>query len=113
MTEMHLRQPGFTSNPCWSFAKNKERIQKFKETADSRYIDKHKLDKACFQHDVAFEDFKDLSRRTASNISKNPKYDIEWNTLAVRGKLKLKEWPWSCFYSKGRGAQFLGAPDNF
>ena len=42
------------------------------------------LDKACFQHDMAYGDFKDLIRRTASdkilrhkafNFSKNPKYD--------------------------------------
>ena len=64
--------------------KNKERIQKFKETGDSRYIYQNELDKACFQHDMAYGDFKDLTRRTASdkilrdkafNIAKNPKYD--------------------------------------
>ena len=62
----------------------KIRIQKFKETGDSRYIFKNKLDKAYFQQDMIYEDFQDLSRRTASdkllrdkgfNIAKNPKYD--------------------------------------
>ena len=39
MPEMHLRrQPRFTCNACKSFTKNKERIQKFKETGDWRYI---------------------------------------------------------------------------
>ena len=38
------------------------------------------INKACFQQDMAYGDFKDLARRTASemaslNISKNPKYD--------------------------------------
>ena len=47
--------------------KKKERIQKLKETADSRYIYKNELDKAYFQHDMAYEDFKDLTRRTASD----------------------------------------------
>ena len=41
------------------------------------------LDKACFQHDTAYRDFKDLNRRAAGdevfhdkafNIAKNPKY---------------------------------------
>ena len=32
MREMHLRQPGFTYSACGPFTKNKERIQKFKET---------------------------------------------------------------------------------
>ena len=60
--------------------KNKERIQKFKETGDTSYIYKNELDKTCFQHDVSYGDFKDLARRTASdkvlrdkafNITKN------------------------------------------
>ena len=36
--EMHLRQPGFTYCACGPFTKNKERIQKFKETGHSRCI---------------------------------------------------------------------------
>ena len=84
MPEMHLRQPGFTCSACGPFTKNKERIKKFKETGDSRYIYQNKLDKACFQHDMAYGDFKDLNRRTfadkvlrdkAFNIVKDPKYD--------------------------------------
>ena len=47
-------------------------------------MSKNELDKVCFQHDMAYGDFKDLKRRTASykilwdkafNIAKNPKYD--------------------------------------
>ena len=84
MPEMHLRQPEFTYSACGPFTKNKERIQKFKETGGSRYICKNELDKACFQHDMVYGDFKDLTRRISSdkilrdiafNIAKNPKYD--------------------------------------
>ena len=84
MHEMHLKQPGFTYSACGSFTKNKEIIKKFKETGDTGYIYKNELDKACFQHDMAYGDFKDLQRRTASdkvlrdkafNISANSKYD--------------------------------------
>ena len=84
MPEMHLKQPGFTYNACGPFTKNKERIQKFKETVDSRHIYKNKLDKACFQHDVDYGDFKDVAKRMAAdkflrnkafNIAKDPKYD--------------------------------------
>ena len=64
MSEMHLRQPGFTYSACGPFTKNKERIQKFKETGDTSYIYKNELDKACFQHDMAYVDFKDLAKRT-------------------------------------------------
>ena len=81
---MHLKQPGFTYSACGPFTINKEIIQEFKETEDTRYIYKNELDKACFQHDMAYGDFKDLKRRTASDktlrdkafiIAKNPKYD--------------------------------------
>ena len=62
MPETHLRQPGFTYSSCETFTKNKERIQKFKQTGDSRYIYRNALDKACFQHDMAYRDFKDLTK---------------------------------------------------
>ena len=61
MPEVHLRQPGFSYSACEPFKKNKERIQKFKETGDLRYIYQNELDKACFQHDMAYGYFKDLT----------------------------------------------------
>ena len=67
MPEMHLKQPGFTYSACGPFTKNKERIQKLKETGDTSYTDKNELDKECFQHDMAYGDFKDLKRRTFSD----------------------------------------------
>ena len=84
MPEMHLKQLGFTYSACGPFTKNKERIQQFKETGDTKHIYKNELDKAYFQHDMPYGDFKDLTRRTASgkvlrdkafNIAKNPQYD--------------------------------------
>ena len=86
MPEMHLKQPGFIYSACGPFTKNKERAQQFKELGGASYIYKNKLDKACFQHDMAYGNFKDLSRRAALiimiifrnkafNIAKSPKYD--------------------------------------
>ena len=84
MPEMHLKQPGFTYRSCGPFTKNKERIKKFKGTGDTNYIYKNELDKACFQHNMVYGDFKDLKRITFSdkilrdkafNIAKNLKYD--------------------------------------
>ena len=62
--EMHLRQPGFMYSACGPFTKNKERIQKFKETGNLRYMYEKQ---ACFQHKLIYGDFKDLPRRTASD----------------------------------------------
>ena len=81
---MHLKQSGFTYSTCVPFTKNKERIQKFKETGNTNYIYNNELDKACFQYDMAYGDFKDLKRRSVSdnvltdkafNTAKHPKYD--------------------------------------
>ena len=89
--EMHLRQPQFTYSACRPFTKHKQRIQKFKETGDTNYIYKTELDKACFAHDAAYSDSKDLTKRTiaekilknkAFNIVKYPKYDGHQRGLA-------------------------------
>ena len=66
MPEMHLKQPGFTYSACGPFTKGKEKINKFKETGNLIYIYQKKLDKACFQDDMADGDFKDLNKRTAA-----------------------------------------------
>ena len=68
MPEIHLRQPQYVYSACGPFTKNKEKVQKFKETGDTRYIYKNELDKACFQHDMAYGDFKYLTKRTTADI---------------------------------------------
>ena len=84
MPEMHLKQPGFTYSACGPFTKNKERIEKFMQTGNTNFIYKNKLDKACFQHDMAYGKTKDLTKRTqldnvlrdeAFKIAGDPKYD--------------------------------------
>ena len=100
MPEMHLRQPAFTYSACGPFTKNKERLQRFKGTGNSRYIYQNKLDKTCFQHDMVYGDFKDLTRKTASdkilsdkafNIAKHPKYDGHKKLLAVVLKIRISQ----------------------
>ena len=89
--EIHLMQPRFTYSACGPLIKNKERIQKFKQTGYSGYIYRNELDKACFQHDMTYGDFKDLAKRTATDkvlrgkafdIAKDPKYDGYQRELA-------------------------------
>ena len=84
MPEMHLRQPQFVYSACGPFTRHKERIKEFKRTGDACYIYRNELDKACFQHDSAYADHKDLINRTeadkvlrdkAYDIASNPEYD--------------------------------------
>ena len=67
----------------WSFTRHKDRINIFIQTGDTNCIYKNELDKACFAHDVAYSDFKDIKNRTAADkilrnkaykIAKDPKY---------------------------------------
>ena len=92
MPEMHLRQSAFRCSACVPFTKNKQRIQRFLQTGDRNQIFKNELDKACFQQDMAYGDFKDLKRRTQSDtvlkdkgfaIASNPKYDRYQRGLAA------------------------------
>ena len=61
ITEMHLRQPGFTYSASRPFAKNKERMKKIEETGDSKYIYQNELNNACFQHDITYGGFKEFT----------------------------------------------------
>ena len=80
MAEMHLRQPRFVYSACGPFTKHKERIKEFKRTGDTRYIYRNELDKACFQHDSAYADHKDLINRTeADKVLRDKAYDIASN----------------------------------
>ena len=73
MPEMHLKQPGFTySAACEPFNIKKERIKKFKEIGDSRFIYQNELDKACFQHSACgpFTKNKNIKKFTETEDSR-------------------------------------------
>ena len=84
MPEIYLKQSGFTYSAFGQVTKNKERIEKFMQTGNTNFIYKNELDKACFQHDMAYGKSKDLVKRTQSDkvlkdkafkIASDPKYD--------------------------------------
>ena len=90
MPEMHLKQLAsldkscFTYSACGPFTKIKERIEKFMQTRNTYFFYKKDLDKACFQHGIAYGKTKDLVKRTQSDkvirdkafkIASDPKYD--------------------------------------
>ena len=77
MPELHLKQPGFTYSAWGPFTKYRERIQKFRETGNLKHLYRNELDKACFAHDAAYSESKDLAKRTISDkILKNRAYEI-------------------------------------
>ena len=73
MPEIHLRQPQFVYSACGPFTRHKER--------NTRYIYRNELDKACFQHDSAYADHKDLINRTkADKVLRDKAYNIASNS---------------------------------
>ena len=60
MPHMHLKQPGFTCAAVVHLPKNKERIETFMQTGNTDFIYRNKIDKTCFQHDMAYGKSKDL-----------------------------------------------------
>ena len=91
MPGMYLEQPRFTYSTCGPFTKNKERIEKFMMTGNTDFIYRNDFDKACFQHDMAYGESKDLARRSQSDkvlrdkafkIASNLKYDSYQKGLA-------------------------------
>ena len=85
MPEMHLKQPGFTYSAYGSSTESKERIEKFMQTGNTDFIYKSEVNKACFQHNMAYGKSKDLAKRTESvktlrdkafKIASDPKYDV-------------------------------------
>ena len=91
MAKMHLNQPQFVYSACGPFTTHKERIKKFKQTGDTRYIYRNELDKACFQHDSAYAGHKNLTNRTEADkvlrdkvydLASNPEYDSYQRGLA-------------------------------
>ena len=93
MPEIQLRQPGFSFSVCRLFSKNKEPIQKFKETGGSNHIYQNKLDKVCFQHDMVYEDFKYLPKRTiADKISHDKAFRLLKIQRMMDVKMDLVQW---------------------
>ena len=91
MPETHLKQTGFTSSVCGLFTRNKKRIERFMETGNTNFIYRNELDKACFQHDMAYGKSKDLVQRSQPDkvlrgkeykIASDPKNDGHQRELA-------------------------------
>ena len=107
MPEMHLRQPRFVYSAYSPFTRHKERIKEFKRTGDTRYIYRNELDKACFQHDSAYADHKNLINRTeADKVLRDKAYDIASNPKYDGYQRGLASMVYKFFYKKSTGSGF-------
>ena len=67
MPQLHLKQLRFTYSAYGPFTKHHERIQRFRETGQLKFLYRNELGKACFAHDAAYSENKDLAERTISD----------------------------------------------
>ena len=113
MTEMHLRQPGFTYSACGLFTRNKKRIQKFMQTGYTNYIYKNELGRACFQHDMAYGKYRDLERRTQSdNVLKDKAFAIANNSKYDGYQGGLASVAYQFFDKKSKGTGIKSMPNQ-
>ena len=112
MPEMHLKQPGFTYSACCPFSKNKEKIEKFMKTGNTDFIYKTELDKACFQHDMAYGKSKDLVKRTQSDkVLKNKAFKIANDRNYDGYQRGLASMVYRFFDKKSKGSGIINEPN--
>ena len=107
MPEMHLRQHRFVYSACGPFIRHKERTKEFKRIGGTRCICRNELDKACFQHDSAYADHKDLISRTKSDkVLRDKAYDIASNPEYDGYQRGLASMVYNFFDKKSAGGSF-------
>ena len=105
MPKMHLKQPGFTYSACGPLIKNKEKIEKFMQTGNTDFIYINELDKACFQHEMAYVKTKDLVKRTQSGkVLKVKAFKIVSNSKYNGYQRGLASMVYKFFDKKSKGS---------
>ena len=115
MPELHLVDPiAKKYSACGPFTKHTQRIQDFLNTGKLSYIYKNDLDKACFQHDMAYNIFKDLEKRTHSDIVlKNKALKIASNQKYNHYERGLASMVYKFFDKKSKRAGLKENQGNF
>ena len=103
MPDLHSKQPGFTYSACGPFTKHRERIKKFRETGKLKHLYRNEIDKACFAHDAAYSDSKDVAKRIISDkILRDRAYEIARNLAYDEYKKSLASMVYKFFDNKTR-----------
>ena len=114
MPEMHLKQPGFTYSACGPFTKNKERIEKFMQTGNTDFIYRNELDKASFQHDMAYGKSKDLVKLMQSDkVLKDKAFKIASDPNYNGYQRGLASMVYKFFDKKSKGSGIVTNESNY
>ena len=106
MPEMHLKDLKVgTYSSCGPFTRHSDGINKFIETGDTNYTYKNELDKACFAHDAAYSNFKDIKNRTAAyKILRDKEYELAKDPKYYGGQRGLASMVYKVFDKKTAGS---------
>ena len=113
MPELHLKQPGFTYSACGSLTRNKERIEMFMQTGNTDFIYRDELDKACFQHDMAYRKSKEIEKRTQSDkVLRDKAFKIASDPNMLVIKEDQLQWFTSYLIKKSSGSGVATEPNE-
>ena len=105
MPELHLVDPIVKKySSCGPFTKHAKRIQDFLNTGKLNYIYKNDLDKTCFQHDIAYNKYKESEKRTQSDrVLKDKAFKITINQKYNGYERGLSSMVYKFFDKKSKG----------
>ena len=107
-----LKQPGFTYTAFGPLTKNKERIDKFVQSGNTDFIYRNELDKACFQHDMAYGKPKDLAKKTQSdNVLRDKAFKTACDPKYDGYQRGLASMVYKFFDKKSSGSSVLTKPN--
>ena len=106
MPETHLKDLKVgTYSACGPFTRYKDRITRFNKVGDLDILYKNALDKACFAHDAAYSDFKDINTRTAADkILRDKTYEIAQDPKYYDSQIGLASMVYKFFDKKTAGS---------
>ena len=110
MPELHLWDPKVKKySACGPFTKHTQRINQFMKDGRLSHLYKNQLDKTCFQHDAAYNKYKDLKDRTQSDVVlKNKAYKIAADPKYNGYERALASIVWKYFNERSKKVIGLG-----
>ena len=87
-------------------------MEKFTQTGDTNFVYKNELDKACFQHDMAYGKTKDLVKRTQSDkVLKDKAFKIASNPNYNGYQRGFAAMVYKLFNKKSKGSGIVNEPN--
>ena len=106
MSELHFLDPKVKLySACGPFTRHQQRIEQFMKDGRLSHIAKNRLDAACFQHDSAYNKYKDpVNRRQSDIVLKNKALKISVDPKVNRYQRSLAAMVYTFFNERTRAS---------